>query len=154
MKNRVIYDSPEQAMNESRIKIFVSSGYERVIPQYFKDNNIQPIYDVDNEDCVSFVPIVELVYMFAEKVEFRVADIEDIDYIRTIVKNYLEYIKDPEFFKVQNMTIDQKNIIERCEKFLNEMDYQINRVQKTEGYKDKQILPKGTVVDIAAELWR
>lgn len=152
MKNRIIYDSPEVALNESKIKIFVFSEYERNIPSYYTDNNITPIYDVSNEECISFVSITEIIHMVNEKVEFRIADKEDVDYIVLMIKSYLEYIKDPTFFKLEGMPKDQQEFVTYCENALKCFGHHKEVIDVRSDSNPVKTTPK--ITDLVKSIWR
>ena len=156
MKNRIIYNSPPEAINKTRIKIRVDSGYERIIPDYYTKNNVPPIYDVSGEQCISFVTISEMVEMIYHKVSFEIYDDEDTLVAIMLLNNYIQYILDPTMRSEEHLNNDHKLFIDMCRTALTTLESHGKQViykmqqQKTDVPFQK---PKN-INDVLMRIWR
>lgn len=112
-----MFNDPADCMNKTCVKVYIDSGYERNVNQYFLDNNIQPNYEVVGEDCLSVIPIMELCEILIDGVPFTFVDSVDVLPIIQIITDYENSVKE---FGVHlgNTDIDDtdRNVLELCDK--------------------------------------
>ena len=85
-----IYNDIATCVNKTCVRILVDSSYERYIDPYYTENNIAPIYEIEGEECLSLVPIREMLEMIHDGVPFTIVTPKDIPDVVTIVSHYLQ----------------------------------------------------------------
>ena len=149
--NRVIYDNPVDAINKTRIKIFVADSYERVIPSFYIENNVEPIYNGGENQCVSYVTIAELIGMTVSGVPFEIADKDDTIFITKVIRAYLDYIESSGLVKTHNTSMETQEFVDNCKTVLQKLEPIQEKIKKHEEYS--HIKEPETVSDLLKKLW-
>ena len=126
---RMLYDSPAENMNKARIKILVDSSYEPNISSYFTDNNLKPFHDVEmGGQCISMVPISEIVDMVTSGVEFSLYKLEDLTFIVDSLDAYIKYILHNDVqVSIDRMDKDSADFLTNCKETLDLMKIQLSK---------------------------
>lgn len=104
-----IFDNPTDNMNHRKFEIYVTGLYEPLLPEYFKNSNMDPFYNDIDSYGISFVPPATIVDLCYHNKEFTIKNIDDTYQIMLILESYINLA---ELAPVQEQDI--KSYILRC----------------------------------------